>query len=119
MMIVGILAGATRRAEAADKIDEHYQRAEQHNFIVELTQSLLLVLQVPLAEMQLQTLPMSTKYVLLWLMIIVGMLAGAIRRGEAADSADEHYQQAKQHASASAGRAGDALDEATTSAARR
>ena len=47
---------------------------------------------------------------------------GASRRGELSDSADStdaHYQRAKQHASSAADSAGDAVDEASTSAARR
>lgn len=52
------------------------------------------------------------------LMLAMRLCAGASRRGELPDSADrtdEHYQ----HASSAADSAGDAVDEASTSAARR
>ena len=48
--------------------------------------------------------------------------AGSGQKGEVLDSPDragDHYQRAKQHASASADRAGDAVDEASSTAARR
>ena len=50
---------------------------------------------------------------------IVNIAAGITGSGEATDTTDDHYRRAKQHASASADRAGDAFDEASTSAARR
>ena len=56
------------------------------------------------------------------LMLAMRLCVGASRRGEfpdGADRTDAHYQRAKQHASSAADNAGDAVDEASTSAARR
>ena len=56
------------------------------------------------------------------LMLAMRLCVGASRRGElpdGADRTDDHYQRAKQHASSAANNAGDAVDEASTSAARR